>query len=125
MRIPGFCSGSNTLASRSADGELTMNWYVERTGVRHAPNEAVLLPVPGYRPWGTPAAQVGCRAAAMVLNRFFTVHGDTFTEWSSTGVPTARGTVTNDGNPAQIVGNGMIAGQVLVASGRNAYVFTL
>lgn len=124
-RWPGFIGGSNTLQSVIADGERTVNMYVEPTSAQAAQNAAALYSIPGYRTWSQSSTDVGGRALRAADGRLFGVLGAGFYEWGSTGVPTKHGSVAQDANPAQIVYNGKVAGQVGIASGGSVYTLDL
>lgn len=121
---PGFVGGSNTTQSLIADAERTVNFYVERIESKAAPNEAALLPTPGFQSWSS-VADVGARGAFVANGRLFYVIGAGLYEFDSNGVSTKRGTVAIDANPAQMAYNGIVGGQLGVASGGNVYTLTL
>jgi hypothetical protein len=121
MRYPGFASG--TLATRSplANNERTVNWYPENAGDR-----LVLYPTPGFSQYlatGTP----NCRALYAENNRSFAVMGQSFIEIVGSASTIFRGTLASGDltQPAQIVANGKVGNQLLVASGGDAYCFDL
>lgn len=127
MRFPGFIGGSNTSQSLTADSERTVNLYVEKLGSEAAANGSALFPAPGFRKW-TPAsavADVGGRSLTFVGGRMFAVVGAGFYEFDVNGTPTRRGTVALDANPAQIVYNGIVGGQLGIVSGGSVYNYNL
>ena len=126
-RFPGFIHGSNDSAAYSLDAERTVNLFVEKAQARGARNpEGALLGTPGFRAWSSSGVtHVGARGAAVAAGRFFQVIGAGFYEFSDTGAPTLRGTVATDSNPAQLVYNGTVGGQLGIASGGSIYSFTL
>jgi hypothetical protein len=127
MRFPGFVGGSNTVQSLTADSEETINLYIEKMQSEAAANVAALFPTPGFRRW-TPASivpDVGGRGALFANGRLFFVMGAGFYEFDINGVPTKRGTVALDANPAQIVFNSIVGGQLGIASGGNIYSYDL
>lgn len=124
MKWPGFVGGAGTASTLTGAGEDTVNLYVERLPP-DAAGEAALLPTPGFQPWGT-ATDTGTRALASIANnRLFAVIGAGLWEFDVNGAATRRGTVSLDGNPAQIAYNGVIGGQMAIASGGNIYSYDL
>lgn len=122
---PGFLGGSNPAQSLLADGERAVNLYLEPTQSKAAPTTAGLYTIPGYQAWSTQVAEVGARAALVANQRCFWVMGTTLEEYSTTGVPTSRGTVAQDSNPAQMVYNGVVGNQLGIVSGGNVYSLDL
>jgi len=121
---PGFVGGAGTASTLIGAGEDAVNLYVERLP-EDAANKAALLPTPGFRPWGV-ATDVGTRAMASIANsRLFVVIGAGLWEFDLNGTPTRRGTVSLDGNPAQFAYNGVVGGQLGIASGGNVYSYDL
>lgn len=124
MRLPGFIGGSATSQSPIAAMERTVNWYVEplpRTGK----NEAALYPTPGQRAI-VQVPDVGTRALFAMNGRVHAVMGGTVYEvFPGTATATSRGSVPQDGNPAQIVSNGAAGGALLVVSGGALYYVNL
>lgn len=123
MRWPQFIGGSNTSQSLIASCERTVNLYVEKLP-RSGKNEAALFQTPGFQAWQT-VADLGGRGAVVANGRLFWVIGAGFYEFSSTAVPTKWGTVAQDANPAQLIYNGVVGGQVGICSGGNVYSFDL
>lgn len=121
---PGFIGGSNTAQSLIADAERTVNLYVEKSQSQGARAPQALYPTPGFQQFVTVADAVS-RALREADGRLFAVIGPSFYEILSTGVAIKRGTVVQDTNPAQLVYNGKVGGQLGVASGGNVYSFTL
>lgn len=124
MRFPGFIGGSTTTQSLTFDSHRTVNLYVERAQGEGAANSAALFPTPGFRVWST-VSDVTARALLFADGRMFGVWGRGFYEWDINGVATKWGTVVQDANLAQIVFNGIVGGQLGIASGGNAYSFDL
>jgi hypothetical protein len=121
---PGFVGGSGVAQALTGSVEETFNQYVERLPESGA-NEAALLPTPGFRAWGT-VTDVGTRAMVSIANnRVFAVVGSGLWELDVNGSGTKRGTVVADGNPAQLAYNGVIGGQMGIASGGNIYAYDL
>lgn len=123
-RWPGFIGGSNTTQSLIADCEDTVNLYVEKIQSPGARHEAALLPTPGFRSWST-VTDVGSRCFFVANGRLFAVIGSGFYEFTSTAGFTKHGTVAQDGNPAQMVFNGVVGGHVGICSGGSVYNFVL
>lgn len=122
---PGFIGGSGTTQSLIFDGESTINYYVEeRQGDPRAVGGRGLFPSPGFAKWTT-VSDVGGRAALVANGRFFMVLGGGLYEFDLNGIPTKRGTVTQDSYPAQIIYNGVVGGQLGIASGGNFYCYDL
>lgn len=124
-RWPAFIGGSYPAASHVQDSERTVNLYVERMQVEGGKNTSALYPTPGFRAWSSGVTDVGSRGIAVANGRFFAVIGAGLWEFSSTGVGTRRGTVAQDGNPAQLVFNGVVGGQLGIVSGGAVYSFEL
>ena len=119
----GFIGPSNPLQSVIADGERTMNFYVEHVQSPSAPAQDMLLPTPGQRP-ALLVSGVGLRGSFEMNGRAFIVVGPTFYELFSTNTVTSRGTVAQDSNPATICSNGIPA-QLFITSGGNGYLYDL
>lgn len=122
-RWTGFVGGSHTSQSLIASCERTVNLYVETLG-RNAKAEAALFQTPGFQAWQT-VADIDGRGAVVANGRLFWVIGGGFYEFSSTGVATKHGTVAQDANPAQLIYNGVVGGQVGICSGGSVYSFNL
>ena len=122
---PAFVGGSYTAQSPLADGERTVNWYVERTEAPGASANLALYPTPGVTRVATATSSPG-RGMLTCQNRIFAVLGDVFTEVDpATYALTARGTVATDTRPATLCWNGDGGGQVFITSGDNGYCFDL
>jgi hypothetical protein len=125
--VPGypFLYGSNPSQSVIADSERTMNLYLEPVTSPGAPSRAVLYPTPGFQVRLEIGGAVGGRALFDMAGRTFAVVGPGLYEIVPLDrTATYRGGVAADVHLAQIVSNGA-GGQLLVASGGNAYVLTL
>lgn len=121
MRYPNFAGGSGRSLSPLAALRQTINFYPEHVGDR-----LVLYPTPGQFAFAT-STGVGLRAAFSENGRTFVLMGNQFQELFSNGTLTLRGPLAGlaqDNNPAQIVSNG-VGGQLLIASGGNAYCYNL
>ncbi|MEK9722045.1 MAG: packaged DNA stabilization protein [Rhodospirillaceae bacterium] len=123
MDYPNFVGGSAVEQSPLADGERTMNWFVESAEAAGATGPA-LYPTPGVDLLVEAGDSPG-RGSLTCQNRTFFVIGTTFYEMSSAYVLTSRGSVANDGNPATLCWNGDGGGEVFITSGDNGYIFTL
>jgi len=125
-RYPGFISGSAISQSLIADGETTVNWYVEQVTGEGARSKTALYPTPGFQSFilAGQITDLGTRAGLSINGRTFVVVGTGFYELFGTHLATKRGTVVQDNNLAQIVSNG-VGNQLLIGSGRNAYCFEL
>lgn len=120
---PGFCGGyakGQSLVGNAAD---TVNFYVEKLPGNSA-SEAALLSVPGFSAWST-VASVGTRGAILVGVRLFAIIGATLWEFDSNGTSTNRGTVVQDQNPAQLISDGTVGGQIGICSGGHVYSYDL
>lgn len=126
-KLPNLIGGSGTTASTVLDIEETINLIVERAQSKGAQNEdGVLLPTPGFTLFGRAAGPVSTRGMIYAADsRFLTVIGGRVVEFDINGTATDRVAVANDGNPAIMVYNGVIGGQVGIASGGNIYCYTL
>lgn len=122
---PGFIGGADETQSPLADGERTVNWYVERaeTGASAAP--LALYPTSGVTRVATATTSPG-RGTLTAQGRVFAVMGNAFLELDPVAYTlTTRGTVASNTNPATLCWNGDGGGQVFVTSGDNGYVFDL
>lgn len=124
MQYPFFCGGSYIAQSPIADGERTVNWYVERLEVPGATTPITLEPTPGVTTIGTASSTQG-RGHFAEGGREFAVIGTTLYEISVTGALTSRGTVAVDAHPATICTNGDGGDQLFVTSGNNGYILNL
>lgn len=126
-KLAGLIGGSGTTASSVLDAEETINYVVEKAQSRGAQNEdGVLLPTPGFTRWSSAGGPVGARGFIYAADsRFLAVIGGRLIEFDVNGTPTDRGAIAVDANPAIMVYNGPIGGQVGIAAGGNIYVFTL
>lgn len=124
MRYPGFVYGSAPSQSPVADGELTVNFYVEKLSGPGAVDRAILLPTPGRRAFLT-VPDVGGRGLFAVNDLMFGVVGGGYYQFFADGSFTRIGPVAQDSNQAQLAYNGPTGGQILVSSGGNAYCHTL
>lgn len=126
-RYPGFLGGSNQQTARALDCERSVNLLFEPAQSKSATSSGALISTPGFQPW-TPVSSVGDvggRATRYANGRFFALIGAGFYEFDSNGTPIKRGAVAQDGNLGQIIFNGVVGGQLLIASGTNAYCFVL
>lgn len=125
-RYPAFVGGSATSQSVLADGEQTINWYVEQMTGEAATAKNALYPTPGFQGFilAGQITDLGTRAGIAINGRTFVVVGTGFYELFGTHLATKRGTVAQDNNLAQIVSNG-VGNQLLIGSGGNAYCFEL
>lgn len=124
-KFPGFIGGSYTSQSPIADAERTVNLYVEQHQVDSTENAKALYPTPGFQMW-TPLStvgDVGARGSIVANGRFFQVLGGGFYDFDVNGTPTKRGPVAVDQNPAQLVFDGVVGGQIGIASGGSIYSF--
>lgn len=121
-KLPGFIGGSSVSVSPEQDCERSMNFYLE-PGAQSAKNKAALYPMPGFLSWTT-VSQVGTRALYEMNGTLLGVVGSSAYTFASLGTATAIGTVTPDSNQAQIVSNGAVGAQFLIASGTNGYCYT-
>jgi hypothetical protein len=127
---PGLVGGTDVAATLIGSGADTVNWYPERLPAGGA-NQAALLPTPGRNPFAVAVdpGVGGTRALHMVWpNRLFTVIGPTLWEYgvgSGSSTLQARGTVGDDGFPAQLVDNGRLGAQLGIVSAGGVYCFDL
>jgi hypothetical protein len=125
MLYPGFIGGTDVSQSSLANGERTMNWYVERLASPNAAAQLVLYPTPGVETVATLATQAAGRGHFFEDGREFAVIGTSFIEIDINGTTTVYGTVAVDANPATISTNGDGGGQLFITSGNNGYNFDL
>ncbi|MEK9722463.1 MAG: hypothetical protein VW405_03115 [Rhodospirillaceae bacterium] len=122
---PGFVGAAYEAQSPLADGERTVNWYVERTEAAGASAPLALYPTPGVDLLALAPDAPG-RGTLTAQNRIFGVFGTTFCELDPVSFDvTTRGTVAADTNPATLCWNGDGGGQVFITSGDNGYIFDL
>lgn len=121
---PSFIDGSETLLSRRANYERTINWYQEQTSPGLGKNNAWLVPRPGLFPFVVLAAGP-VRAVFSQDDRCFAVGGTGFYEVLASQTATFRGTVALDGRPATISSNGHGGNQLFVTSGGHGYIYDL
>jgi hypothetical protein len=129
-RWPGFIGGSNATQSATLDAEQTINMYVEQAQSDGAANRSGLFPTPGFSRWTdlSMVADVGARAALVASGRLFVVFGSGLYEFDANGTPTKRNpalALAVDQNPAQLVYNGVVGGQLGIASGGSIYTLVL
>jgi hypothetical protein len=130
-KFPGFVGGSNTKQSPILDCERTVNLYVEQAQGQAAANTAGLYPTPGFRMWtavSKTSAEVGSKAATLANGRLFWIFGAGLYEFDLNGTPTKRNpalALAVDQNPAQIVYNGLVGGQLGIAAGGTIYSYVL
>jgi hypothetical protein len=124
---PAFVGGSYPAQAWSADVERTVNFFVEKHASPGASSPAALISTPGFQVWsqGGAITDVVGRATKFVAGRLFMVIGAGFYEFDAAGVSTKRGNLAQDANPAQIAYNGLVGGQLLIASGSNGYCYVL
>ena len=103
---PGFVGAAYEAQSPLADGERTVNWYVERSEAPGASAPLALYPTPGVELLALAPAAPG-RGTLTAQNRVFAVFGTVFCEVDPvTFDVTTRGTVDADDNPATLCWNG-------------------
>jgi hypothetical protein len=100
-----------------------VNFYLEPLP-QAGKNRAALYPSPGFQSFLS-VTQVGTRGLYELNGRAFAVIGNGLYELFSNQTATFRGSVAQDSNPAQMVGNGAVGAQILIASGSNGYCFNL
>jgi hypothetical protein len=122
---PGFVGGAGVAQSVIADAEDTINLYVETLDN----GASGLFSVPGYQRWTDLSfvADVGARAALVANGRLFWVIGASLWEFDANGTPTKRNVaaLAVDGNPAQLIYNGVVGDQLGLVSGGSVYSFNL
>ncbi len=124
-RFSGFIGGANTPQSLILDAEDTINLYVEKSPqAAAAQNIAALFPTPGFTKWAQ-VADVGARGMVVANGRLFVALGGALWEFAADTTATKRGALTNDGLPAQFAYNGVVGGQLGIASGGAVQCLTL
>lgn len=124
MLYQGFCGPSNQSQSLLADTERLVNFYTEAIQSRYAPVSSALYPTPGRRTFAT-TTDVGGGDIFTAAGRAFAVIGLNLYEVYGTGLTNLIGAVARDNNPAQMAYNSASGGQLVVASGTNAYHYNL
>ncbi len=122
-RFPSFVGGSYP-ANSSLVSQRTTNLYVEQNQEAGAENASMLCPTPGFRAWSA-VADINDRGAVTAAGRMFRVIGAGFYEFFDDTTSTKWGTVAQDANPAQLVFNSVLGGQIGICSGGNIYFFTM
>lgn len=124
MRWSNFIYGGHESQSWRADQERTVNLLLERMESPGATSPAALYPTPGVTMIGTGTGSPG-RGHFYENGREFCVQGTVFSEIDEAGNVTVRGSVATSSTPATIFSNGDGGGQLLIASGGNAYSYDL
>ena len=121
MTLNDFVGGSYQDQSRVRAGERCINMLPE-----FGESGAALYPTPGLSEFATFGDSPGRGIyAEKGSGRLFAVYGATLYEVSSAGVPTARGAVAVDQNPAQLSSNGDGGDELLAVSGDSGYLLDL
>ena len=124
VAVPELTGPSNTLDATNQANYRTVNMYLEPSApvagkaayaLRKRPGLSPLFTVPDS-PW---------RRAFYQDGRSFGVVGTTFIEWFSDNTYSVRGTLLTNSNEVTIVSGGTAAGQLLIAAGKNGYVYDL
>jgi len=124
MKYPGFIGGSAEAKSFTLSQARTINWFVESAEDPGATTESVLLPTPGVEEI-LDTNQAQGRAHFYENGREFIVTGTAVYEVNTYGIRFHLGTVAIGSEPATISSNGEGGGQLLITSGRNAYIYDL
>ena len=124
MKLPNWIGPSSRSQVATNDAQRTVNFYLEKSDSRGATTDVSLCPWPGVELIVATNSSDG-RAHIFILGREFAVQGSSLIEYDSDGVPTFRGTVAVDTNPATISSNGDGGDQLFITSGSNGYLFTL
>ena len=125
MKVPGFAGGSYVSQSSVMAGERTINMFPEQVPYG-GKVRAALVPAPGVSTFDNGAiAESPGRGIFAHDERLFTVFGRTLYELDSAGVPTNRGTLAIDANPATFDTNGDGGNELMVTSGGAGYVLDL
>jgi hypothetical protein len=122
--FPGFVGGAYAGANPVSSNQLCINWYPSAVETEGATAPRELLPTPGVKVFAT-MPKAGGRANWSGEGRTFVIFGDKLYEVDINGVPTERGTVAQDSNPATIVSNGEGGDQLFITSGGNGYCYNL
>lgn len=128
MQFAGLIGGSYTSASRVADSEMLMNWYVEAIESPSAAVKAALYPTPGFSTFITLPNDTGTRGLFTINGvTLACVGGSLYKIAGTTTAPTSTvlGALAHDANPAQIVFNGAIGNQAFIGSGAQGYCLNL
>lgn len=126
MKFPAFVGGSYESRSRTASGERTINWYVEKMENENPKARVVFYPTPGLRRLIS-VAEGPIRGIWSEDDRCFFVAGPvlyelTFVEGVLATVN--RGNLAVDSSPATICSNG-VGAQLFVTSGGHGYILDL
>ena len=118
--------GSEPSQSALASSARTVNWYEEKISTEGLQHKTALYPGPGFQSWSvTPSADLGGRAALSVDGRTFLMMGAGLYRVNSDQTLTKLATLVQDNNLAQIGYNGPTGGQLCIATGTNAYNYTI
>lgn len=124
MEYKGFCGPSYTSQSTLADGERTVNMYLEKIESPGAPARVALYPFPGLELLADTNSSNG-RAHEFWAGREFMIIGPALVELDIDANVTFRGFVAVDTNPATISYNGDGGGELFITSGGNGYLYDL
>lgn len=105
----------------SADSQMCMNMYVEKSESGSGKSDMQLVKCPGLSVFASISGSAG-RGCIQINGRAFAVVDTIFYEIASDGTATNRGTVGNDGLPVSMTSSNQ---QVLIASAGLVYYFTL
>jgi len=90
-----------------------------------ARNTKALYPTPGFTPLTVGIPDVGTRGGIVANGRCFFVIATGLYEIFADGTWILRGRVAQDNNPASLAYNGLVGGQLAIASGSNLYSYIL
>lgn len=122
MRFPGFAAGTFDGKSRILAGERCVNYYPADVAAG-GKTRAALIGCPGLPDFASIVDSPGRGIFAEEHDRLFAVFGSTLNEIDENGLPTVRGAVELDGNPATMATNGN--DQLLVNSGSKGRILDL
>jgi len=122
VKLPNWIGPSSQSQVATADQERTVNFYLEKSDSRGATAEVVLCPWPGVELIVATNSSDG-RAHIFINGEEYAIQGSSLIQYDTDGVPTFRGTVAVDTNPATISSNGDGGGQLFITSGSNGYLF--
>lgn len=125
MNFPGLIGPTYVSQSRLVGYERCVNFYLEKNESPDAVVPWALYPTPGLSAFAT-IAEGPNRGLFAQDGRAFSVSGYVLYELESTGLlPTNRGNVARDANPATLASSGDAGAQLCIGSGALAYIFDL
>src|SRR3990167_7422670 len=119
MIFDAFLGPSYSFPALSIDCQRTVNFTLELVESQHGKSRFSLRRSPGLYLFADTGLAAPIRGLFAQNGRCYLVVAGTVMELFGDGTTGARGTVTDDGQPAFMAGN---PSQIMIASGRNGYI---